>query len=51
MILVTRHLLVSRVESEVNNDLKLSLLGSKSISESCKLTRRLKSGQCETVEL
>ena len=34
-ILVTRYLLVSRAESEVNNDLKLSLLGSDSISELC----------------
>jgi len=33
MILVTRHLLVSRVESEVNNDLKSSSLGSDSITE------------------
>jgi len=32
MILVTRYLLVSRVEHEVNNDLRLSLLGSDSIS-------------------
>jgi len=31
MILVTRYLLVSRVEYEVNNDLKTSLLGSDSI--------------------
>ena len=28
MTLVTRYLLVSRVEKETNNDLKLSLLGS-----------------------
>jgi len=32
MILVTRYLLVSRVEHEVNNDLKTSLLGSDNIS-------------------
>jgi len=32
MMLVTRYLLVSRVEHEVNNDLKMSLLGSDSIS-------------------
>jgi len=32
MTLVTRYLLVSRVENEVNNDLRLSLLGSDSIS-------------------
>jgi len=32
MILVTRYLLVSRVEHEVNNDLKTSSLGSDSIS-------------------
>ena len=31
MILVTRYLLVSRVESEVNNDLRSSLLGSDTI--------------------
>ena len=30
--LVTRYLFVSRVESEVNNDLRSSLLGSESIS-------------------
>ena len=36
MILVTRYLLVSRVEHEVNNDLKSSLLGSDSISGSYK---------------
>jgi len=40
MILVTRHLLASRVESEVNNDLKLSSLGSDSISELCKRKSR-----------
>jgi len=33
MILVTRDLFVSRVESEVNDDLKSSSLGSDSISE------------------
>ncbi|KIM52929.1 hypothetical protein SCLCIDRAFT_1223324 [Scleroderma citrinum Foug A] len=32
MMLVTRHLLVSRVESEANNDLRSSFLGSDSIS-------------------
>ena len=32
MTLVTRYLLVSRVENDVNNDLKSSLLGSDSIS-------------------
>jgi len=32
MIPVTRYLLVSRVESEVNNDLRSSFLGSDSIS-------------------
>jgi len=32
MIIVTRYLLVSRVEHEVNNDLRTSLLGSDSIS-------------------
>ena len=32
MILVTRYLLVSRVEQEVNNDLRSSFLGSDSIS-------------------
>jgi len=32
MILVTRYLLVGRVESEVNNDLSPSFLGSDSIS-------------------
>jgi len=40
-ILVTRYLLVSRVESEVNNDLKLSSLGSDSISELCKPRLRM----------
>jgi len=32
MTLVTRYLLVSRVEHEVNNDLRSSLFGSDSIS-------------------
>ena len=34
MILVTRYLLVSRVENEVNNDLRSSLFGSDSITGS-----------------
>ena len=37
MMLVTRYLLVSRVENEVNNDLRSSLLGSDSISGLYKL--------------
>jgi len=49
MMLVTRHLLVSRVESEVNNDLKLSSLGSDSIRELCK-PRSRKSAQLETIQ-
>jgi len=48
MILVTRHLLVSRVESEVNNDLKLSSLGSDSISELCQWRSRM-SGQFQPI--
>ena len=36
IILVTRYLLVSRVENEVNNDLKSSLLGNNNISGSYK---------------
>ena len=36
MILVTRYLLVSRIQSEVNIDLRSSLLGSDSISGSNK---------------
>jgi len=43
MILVTRYLLVSRVEYEVNNDLKTLLLGSDSIRGLCK-ERTLKFG-------
>ncbi|KIM63956.1 hypothetical protein SCLCIDRAFT_675735 [Scleroderma citrinum Foug A] len=39
-ILVTRYLLVSRVEHEVNNDLRSSLLGSDSISGLYKFRRR-----------
>jgi len=49
MILVTRHLLVSRVESEVNNDLNLSSLGSDSISELFGLRSRA-SAQFEAVQ-
>jgi len=37
MTLVTRYLSVSRVENEVNNDLRLSLLGSDNISGLYKL--------------
>ena len=40
MILVTRYLLVSRVENDVNNDLRSSLLGSDNISSSYKLRMR-----------
>ena len=40
MILVTRYLLVIRVESEANNDLSSSLLGSDSISGLYKSRRR-----------
>ena len=40
MILVTRYLLVSRVENKVNNDLRSSLLGSDSISGLYKLRWR-----------
>ena len=36
MILVTRYLSVRRVESEANNDLRSSLLGSDNISGLCK---------------
>jgi len=51
MILVTRHLLVSRVESEVNNVFKLSLaIGSDSISELCGL-RSQKSTKFEPIQL
>jgi len=39
MILVTRYLLVSRVEHEVNNDLKTLLLGSDSIRGLCKVRK------------
>ena len=38
MTLVTRYLLVSRVENEVNNDLRTPLLGSDSISGLYNLT-------------
>ena len=38
MILVTRYLLVSRVENEVNNALRSSLFGSDSITGSYNLT-------------
>jgi len=46
MILMTRYLLVSRVEHEVNNDLKVSLLGRDSISGLYNL-RRLKCVQLD----
>jgi len=49
-ILVTRYLLASRVESEVSNDLKLSSLGSDSISKLCGLKLR-KSAQYEPNQL
>ena len=39
MILVTRYLLVSRIESKVNNDLKSSLLGSDSIASFYRMRR------------
>jgi len=48
MILVTRYLLVSRGESEVNNDLRSSLLGSDSISGLYKL-RRLTSVRLQAI--
>jgi len=41
MTLVTRYLLVSRVENEANNDLSSSLLGSDSISGLYKLRKLL----------
>ena len=40
MIFVTRYLLVRRVENEVNNDLRPSLLGSDSISGLYKSRKR-----------
>ena len=54
MTLVTRYLLVSRVENEVNNDLRSSLLGSDSISglyksrglESVRLKATIKDTSC-----
>ena len=50
MILVTRYLLVSRVENEFNNDLRSSLLGSDSISGLYKSRERESVGSKATIE-